>query len=171
MSRANVYIIAEQDGPRKIGISDDPVNRILSLQAGRSPLSVVASYLRDGGDAGIVERIAHRLLKEKRVVGEWFDVIDDQAIAAVREAIALVDSGDLSILTPGEEEFTEGVSLALSKWHIHAIDEWRPARPDLPTRAKAMRLMVEAMTAGAVPKKAPASGAGKPARKAPRKGR
>jgi hypothetical protein len=37
--------------------------------------------------------VAHRLLKEKRLGGEWFDVTDDQAIAAVREAIALVESG------------------------------------------------------------------------------
>jgi hypothetical protein len=38
--------------------------------------------------------VAHRLLDEKRVASEWFDVTDEQAIAAVREAIALVDSGD-----------------------------------------------------------------------------
>jgi hypothetical protein len=40
MSRANVYIIAEQDGPRKIGMSDDPAGRMLTLRAGRAPLSV-----------------------------------------------------------------------------------------------------------------------------------
>ncbi|MGP0001194.1 MAG: GIY-YIG nuclease family protein [Acetobacteraceae bacterium] len=72
MSRANVYIIAERDGPRKIGISDDPASRMLALREGRAPLSVVATYLRETGDAGIVERVAHRLLKEKRLDGEWF---------------------------------------------------------------------------------------------------
>jgi hypothetical protein len=49
--RANVYIIAEQGGPRKIGMSDDPTMRVISLQPGRAPLSVVATYPRDGGDA------------------------------------------------------------------------------------------------------------------------
>jgi antitoxin ChpS len=94
MSRAHVYIVAEWDGPRKIGISDKPADRMLALRAGRAPLSIIATYPREGGDAALVEQVAHWLLREKSLGGEWFDVGDAEAVAAVGEAIALVDSGD-----------------------------------------------------------------------------
>jgi hypothetical protein len=95
---SNVYIVAEQGGPRKIGVSDSPEKRIVNLRSGRAPLSIVAIYPREAHDAGIVERLAHRLLKEKQVSCEWFAITNEQAVAAVREAIALVNSGDLSLL-------------------------------------------------------------------------
>lgn len=94
MSRAlpaNVYIIREAGGGAKIGISDDPTARMLPGYR-RATLTVVASYPRPA-DARLVERVAHKLLIEKRLEGEWFDVTDKQAIAAVKEAIAIVDAG------------------------------------------------------------------------------
>jgi hypothetical protein len=96
----NVYVIAEQDGPLKIGVSDNPTGRMATLKAKRRTLSVVASFSRDG-DARLIESIAHRLLLAKHVKGEWFDVSDAQAIAAIESAIAMVESGDLAILNPG----------------------------------------------------------------------
>lgn len=67
-----------------------------------------------------------------------------------------------------DDELTERVSVALSKWHLRAVDEWRRQHPELPTRGRAVRLMIEAMTARAAPTKAPL-GVAKPARKAPAK--
>ncbi len=44
-------------------------------------------------------------------------------------------------------EFTTRLSLGASEALIGIIDEWRRRRPDLPTRAKAARLMIEATAA------------------------
>lgn len=56
-----------------------------------------------------------------------------------------------------EVELSERVSLALSKVHIRAIDDWRRADPDLPSRSKAIRLMIEAATTRDEPAKAKSS--------------
>ena len=46
-----------------------------------------------------------------------------------------------------DTSLTEHISLALSKRHLKAVDEWRRAQPNIPTRAKAFRQIIEAMLA------------------------
>jgi hypothetical protein len=96
----NVYVVRQANGPCKVGMSDSPHKRIGSLRGGRSRLTIAGKYPGQSGDARLVERVAHQLLAGKHLGGEWFDVTDAQAIAAVQEAIRLVDSNDPAIHAP-----------------------------------------------------------------------
>lgn len=42
-------------------------------------------------DASLVEAIAHQLLADKRLSGEWFDVTPEQAIDAIQSAFAEIE--------------------------------------------------------------------------------
>jgi hypothetical protein len=57
------------------------------------------------------------------------------------------------------DELTERVSLAVAKWHLRAIDEWRRLQPEIPTRARAIRMMIEAAVAKDQPTAIPAKAA------------
>ncbi len=95
----SVYVMgAAKPGPRKIGISQNAHGRLGQLQVGPDKLDLIAHYKRDTDDALMIERVAHRLLAKKWIRGEWFEVTDAEAIAAVKEAICLVERGDVSIL-------------------------------------------------------------------------
>jgi hypothetical protein len=139
----NVYIIGAEGGPRKIGISDNPARRLITLGASsKRPLSVLASYPR-GADARTVERVAHKLLVEKRLGGEWFDVTDEQAEAAVRDAISLVDNGDLTILDNG----THRVLMPLPVSMLDRIDDYRFTRRKASRVAAITELLERALDA------------------------
>ena len=62
------------------------------------------------GDARLVERVAHQLLHAKRLRGEWFDVDIAEAVAAVGQAIDLVEAGDLSILETAKARDTRTIT-------------------------------------------------------------
>jgi hypothetical protein len=102
MNWRKVYVISDNSGCCKIGISNNHLNRLNSLQASsnRGKLNLVALYHREKGDARFIERVVHKLLEANRIsnhpAGEWFTVTEDKATAAVREAIRLVDTGGLS---------------------------------------------------------------------------
>lgn len=74
MSKA-LYIIGGPDGLYKIGISNDPVVRLTSLQTAsphRLRLVAATEPLYDGEALGI-ERECHRVLNAYWVGGEWFN--------------------------------------------------------------------------------------------------
>lgn len=70
----------------KIGFAVDPVKRLADLQIAHSqPLRLIHS--RACSDAAKAERRAHRLLREKRLRGEWFDLSEQEAVFAIDLAI------------------------------------------------------------------------------------
>jgi hypothetical protein len=89
MKKSYVYVVgaAEMFDVVKIGISCMPVatGRLQSLQTG-NPLRLVVWHeekvLRRFAEN--VERKAHSILAEKRLIGEWFKVMPRDAIEIVR---------------------------------------------------------------------------------------
>jgi Meiotically up-regulated gene 113 len=89
--RFNVYVMGIDGGPQKIGISSDLEARLVTTRQKQSaPVRLIASHERPGGDARLVERVAHTLLAAKRDIGEWFDVGPEEAAEAVLRAISIV---------------------------------------------------------------------------------
>lgn len=71
-----VYFIQQgQSGPIKIGVSDDPKQRLKSLQTG-SPHSL---HLRDAAPVPEDQRLEsalHKKLEHRRLNGEWFEIAE-----------------------------------------------------------------------------------------------
>ena len=72
-----------------------PHARAESLQRGCGiPLTVKTSVaMPDRPSASLVERMAHYILASARSEGEWFNVSEADAIAAIHEAICQIESG------------------------------------------------------------------------------
>lgn len=73
-----VYVIGRVGGSNfsKIGISDNPENRLKSLQTG-SPHRLFLAFqleMRCRADAIEVESLAHELMDSARMNGEWFAI-------------------------------------------------------------------------------------------------
>jgi hypothetical protein len=121
-----VYVIGGQTGAQKIGISVAPSQRVATMQV-YSPVKLVVHHRTDpSGDARLVERVAHQLLAEKRLHGEWFDVQIEEAVTAVKRAIQLVDAGDLGILEPERGPVTLMISRELLEQIDAALHYWPP---------------------------------------------
>lgn len=89
-----VYVIRRSDTCHKVGRSRSPRHRCKMLQAGikGAELKVVAQAYRPTGDGGIIERLAHSLLRDKKTASaEWYDATEKQAIRAIARAIAAVE--------------------------------------------------------------------------------
>lgn len=66
-----LYVFADADGHRKVGISQNPESRLACLQTGNAqPLTfeLHAECL----DAFAIEQAIHRILAKRHVRGEWF---------------------------------------------------------------------------------------------------
>jgi Meiotically up-regulated gene 113 len=93
-----IYAISSEGGPRKIGISAHPEIRAKQLQTAY-PQRVTVQRTWHHTNARAVEAEVHRLLAPWRIRGEWFDVSQIRATAAIQRAISHVDSGSESQLT------------------------------------------------------------------------
>jgi hypothetical protein len=84
-----VYVIKSSPGPVKIGKAVDPSSRLKILQTGAPFRLSLEKVCRcdDEKSAYKVEKSAQRVLRGKRLTGEWFDVSVDDAIAAIEEAV------------------------------------------------------------------------------------
>lgn len=111
-----VYIMgADAEGPIKIGITSDIVNRVTSLQTGNPlPLEVFATrivlprFMPPGQDFSILkllstesarlEKAAHAKLQEMRLrlMGEWFDVTANEAIAVLDKVAVNISARAIS---------------------------------------------------------------------------
>ncbi len=83
-----VYVICPQaKWPIKIGISDNAAKRLTQLQTGHWSRLKVAAYwvCESAAKARQIESIAHSALekKNKRLLGEWFDIRPDKAAELV----------------------------------------------------------------------------------------
>lgn len=83
---ASVYVIADDAGHLKIGISSNPSSRLASFETG-NPHNLRLAYLHgphDRAEASRIERNAHSLLREDNVRNEWFRCGVAAAIRAIR---------------------------------------------------------------------------------------
>lgn len=89
MPKAFVYVISGDHGRQKIGITDNPAQRIRNLQTG-SPFPLKFEFVGETIDnmAGPIEVEAHFMLNQHKSPGgdEWFTVPSDVAITAVMAA-------------------------------------------------------------------------------------
>lgn len=69
------------------------VGRLHGLQA-PLPYELAAHYTADTAFDKHVEAIAHKILEEKRMRGEWFDVSPEDAKQAINDAIDRVRQGE-----------------------------------------------------------------------------
>jgi|HigsolmetaGSP12D_1036236.scaffolds.fasta_scaffold01876_5 T5orf172 domain. len=86
-----IYVIASrEEGPVKIGYSDDPSRRLKQLQTGH-PETLRIFYQEEIGygrrKASLLERIIHKQNVHKRLKGEWYDLTVENAILEVQYAI------------------------------------------------------------------------------------
>lgn len=71
--KKQVYVIQHELGPVKIGIADDPEQRLGELQVG-SPFELRLRQTKTPRDAEKVERYLHQRFKKYHMRGEWFDI-------------------------------------------------------------------------------------------------
>lgn len=71
--RQQVYVIQHELGPVKIGIADDPEDRLGQLQTG-CPFELRLRQTKTPRDAEKVERYLHQRFKKYHMRGEWFDI-------------------------------------------------------------------------------------------------
>jgi hypothetical protein len=94
----HVYVIGADEGPLKVGISYDPKYRLKQLRAPHGiPIRVLASNHHGEGKTRLVERLAHRLLAERRVKGEhgiglWIG--DDALVVHLPQDVAALTVAD-----------------------------------------------------------------------------
>ena len=79
------------DGLAKIGRSMHPEARLKAIAATNAAGVVLHHVTAEREDSSYVEAAAHRLLADKRRVGEWFDVSPSEAVAAVEAAIRQIE--------------------------------------------------------------------------------
>lgn len=83
---AYIYVMRDVNGPAKIGFSKSPVARRSQVSSDASATITIPFAAMVDGNHRVLERMAHEILRDKRVAGEWFDVTDEAAVDAVRKA-------------------------------------------------------------------------------------
>jgi len=147
-SKQVVYVIGPDVGPQKIGIAARPALRKQSLQGG-NPARLKVSAAVDPGEfpAGKVEKRAHYILRDDRLVGEWFNVTADEAVKAIHQAVEDLRSGVPQPVTQGGATSVRSIRLPDTEWSRLEVE------------AKAAGLTINALVAKkllAVPKVVPA---------------
>jgi hypothetical protein len=86
---AYVYVIVAGDDAVKVGLARDTLNRLKALQTGHYKKLFIAHQVGfpTVDEAYVIERRAHRLLRAKRIEGEWFSVSAHEAMLAIGQAI------------------------------------------------------------------------------------
>jgi len=111
VSECYVYVIGVDQGPVKVGISNNPLARLSVLRTG-SPFDLKLIYFREARSrehAHQHERNFHEDYADKRLSGEWFDMPGDFAAEGV----------DISFDTElyfEEEDRREACAAALNIW-------------------------------------------------------
>lgn len=81
-----VYVITASEFCQKIGISADPVGRLLQLRTGHYQ-ELKLSHYAETPNAAWAEKMLHEFLKPYRIRGEWFSITAPQAINVVNQAV------------------------------------------------------------------------------------
>jgi len=99
------YVIGAADGPMKVGLTRQPVERRAALQVGNhSELAIHHAVPVPKADARAVEAYAHWLISHSSIGGEWFGVSIGDAIEAVDSAIAAVAAGERAPRRPSKQK-------------------------------------------------------------------
>jgi len=89
-----IYVMESEVGV-KIGISKNPDERLRQI-TNASGMQVSLRHTRDHESAYAVEQNAHKILADKRLNGEWFNVTVNEAIAAIDEAASAIEEACVS---------------------------------------------------------------------------
>ena len=90
-----VYVIGPKIGPKKIGMANNPSARRREIQVGNPKLVSVLHSIESPPDlSSLIENMAHKLLRDKRLCGEWFNVTTEEAVKAINDAIVAVNNGE-----------------------------------------------------------------------------
>ena len=83
-----IYVIRAYGIGVKIGVSKDPVDRLRHLQGanGTKLTMIKAIHCKH---ARLAEAIAHKMLNQHRLSGEWFRVRPERALTTVQRAIEI----------------------------------------------------------------------------------
>jgi predicted GIY-YIG superfamily endonuclease len=84
-----IYVIAaKEEGPSKVGFSNNPERRLRQLQTGYpEPLAIYHTEEVDPSWVQIMEGVIHRENRHKRLTGEWFRMSVEDAILEIRHAM------------------------------------------------------------------------------------
>jgi hypothetical protein len=117
-----VYVIGAAEGLRKVGYSTHPYKRLASLKRDAPPGSrILHGTLLDYHEARKVEVRAHAILGASRVRGEWFDVHEDIAIAAIVQATNELGFWGKHVM--GEDVVVDEIPCQLSGRHYQLLSE------------------------------------------------
>lgn len=141
-----IYGVAGEDGPIKIGLSTNLHLRIQTLRFQyHKELAVVFYVPVDAEHLKGVEKLAHHVLRDKHVEGEWFYVGHDDALAAVHEAINRYANGERVLRAQDDpNKKPQHISLLLQKPMLRRITEWRARQRKIPSVSAAIRQLLEA---------------------------
>lgn len=96
----NVYLMERADGLIKIGRSRTPRSRRIAVQYEvKQKVELLKIFPVGKLHPHAVERKAHDLLVEKRIIGEWFETSFDEASLAIKEAIGFVKENGTTFKT------------------------------------------------------------------------
>jgi hypothetical protein len=94
-----IYVICEgKDASSvKIGFSANPERRVKQLQTGHEgTLSLIHKEEIPAANVRAMEEIVHKLLRHRKVRGEWFNLTADDAVAEIKHAV--IRYGDIENL-------------------------------------------------------------------------
>lgn len=147
-----VYAIAQANtGLVKVGVSRDPLRRLSGIRTS-SPHELRLEHAVEVDDAYAVERVAHSMLAEWRVAGEWFNVSIEQARAAINLASedvhgikAPVASLDAQPRPKRSREFTRTFTMRASPEFMAMLSELAECEGGypLPTHSDLIRQAVD----------------------------
>lgn len=104
LSIAQVYVIQNEIGLVKIGFANKPNNRIDSIAA-NSGLKIIRRYISAPCfDFADIEKQLHQHFSYARKLGEWFDILFDQAVDALNAHFPSSVQSDNQSLTPFQFE-------------------------------------------------------------------
>lgn len=121
MSEYYVYVIATETkdgsitGPIKVGHTRNPDKRLSSIRTScpnRIAFACVFSF-PNPHLAGLIEGLFHETMKERRRVGEWFDVGPIEAVLSACECI----EATLSMAPLDTDEDRDCVFVRCGAWH------------------------------------------------------
>lgn len=124
-----VYVIGCHSGPNKIGVANDVERRLGAIQSGNEKkLAVIRKFAVAEELAHKIERRAHWHVRESQLLGEWFSITADEAIAAVELSIGERGEGPHIPTRPGGRpplcaEGTIKTTLRISKPMLDEMQE------------------------------------------------
>lgn len=123
-----LYVMAMDDGHRKVGVSNDPARRVTQVNVGPHKVWMEGAWSHRNPFA--VEKKIHKELRDRNVGGEWFLVGQREAFEVVLGALRSVPGGMLSYNDQPFFDKTERRSKgAPSKWTPEvakaALEGWK----------------------------------------------